>query len=77
MSLHLCEVIIRDTKESIKFYEIELVDRPVFGFVDYDAIRIARYRACKQFEQELKYTPSLRKLVNDRDWCIDSVVVIS
>lgn len=75
MSLHLCEVIIRDTKESIKFYEIELVDRPFYGSVDWDAIVIARRRACNQFEQELKYTPSLRKLINDRDWCVDSVVI--
>ena len=75
MAIHLCEVIIRGTKESIKFYEIEIEDRPIMGFTDWDAISDARSRAVDMFEKEIKYTPSLRKLVGGRDWCVDSVII--
>lgn len=75
MAIHLCEVIIRETRQSVKFYEIEIENRPMVGFTDWDAMFDARRKAVAMFKKEMKHTPNLRKLIGDRDWCVDSIII--
>lgn len=59
--LHLCVVIDRITRKELASYEVEAADW-------YYARHIAR----QKFETEIQFIPSMRNLVKDKDWCVDS-----
>lgn len=76
MTIHLCEIVVRSTRETIKFYEITVPK--VLGSEhtpEYLNTMNAREIAVAKFEEELKYTPSLKNKVNGRSWCVDSIVL--
>lgn len=73
MTIHLCEVKVRSTGKTIKYYEIEsnLPDQTLNGV---STLFHIRERAADQFREDLKYIPTLRKLLPDpQDWVVDSV----
>ena len=75
MALHLCEIKIRSTGKTIKYYEIE-TSLSEFTLTGINTAFHIRDQAAEKFRTELAHTPSLRKLLQDpKDWCVDSVVI--
>lgn len=76
MTIHLCEIVIRSTRKTIKFYEITVPK--VLGSEhtpEYLNTMNAREIAVAKFKEELKYTPSLRKEIESLDWYCDSILM--
>jgi hypothetical protein len=74
VELHLCEIRIQNTNETIKYYEITVrANGKELTAWQHPTWEKARWHAAHIFENDIRYTPSLKKKVNGRDWCVDSV----
>ena len=75
MTIHLCEIKVRSTGKTIKYYEIE-TSLSEFTLTGISTVFHIRDQAADKFKTELIHTPSLRKLLKDpKDWYVDSVVI--